>query len=64
MSPKVAPKQRALELVRNLEEDATYEEILYRLYVLQQIEEGLDDAEQGRTISHEELGEQIDEWLK
>jgi predicted transcriptional regulator len=36
-------------------EQATWDDILYELYVKQKIEEGLADIAAGRTISHEEL---------
>jgi predicted transcriptional regulator len=58
-----APKQRALELVRQLDDDVEYGEILYRLHLLQQVEQGLEDVEQGNTVSHDEVEDQIDEWL-
>lgn len=64
MATKAAPKRRVLELVSELDEDVSYREILYRQYLLQQIDEGLEDVEQGRTISHEDLGEEIEEWSK
>lgn len=63
MPRDAAPKQRALELVRQLDDDVDYGEILYRLHLLQQVEQGLEDVEQGNTIPHDEVEEQIDEWL-
>lgn len=64
MPRDAAPKQRALELVRQLDDDVDYGEILYRLHLLQQVEQGLEDVEQGNTVPHDEVEEQIDEWLR
>ena len=48
-------KQRVIEAVTKLPEDATVEEAMERLYFLAKIERGLDDARAGRTVSHEEI---------
>jgi predicted transcriptional regulator len=48
-------KQRVVEAVQQLPEDATVEEAMERLYFLAKVERGLEDAKAGRTISHEEI---------
>lgn len=50
--PKV--KERVLEAVRELPEDATVEDAMERLYFLAKVEKGLQQAEAGETMSHEE----------
>ena len=57
-------KEITLKLVERLDEDVTYEDIMYELYALQKIERGLRDAEEGRTVSHEEVKDQLSQWLK
>lgn len=52
-------KERVLEAVRKLPEDATVEDAIERLYFLAKVERGLKDAEDGRTISHEEVRERF-----
>lgn len=52
-------KERVLEAVRQLPEDATVEDAIERLYFLAKVERGLKDAEEGRTISHEEVRERF-----
>lgn len=59
-----SPKQAAQQLLERLDEDATYEDIMYEIYVLQKIERGLRDAEEGRTASHEEAKQKLNRWLK
>jgi hypothetical protein len=55
--PKV--KDRVLDAVRSLPEDATVEDAMERLYFLAKIEEGERQANAGRTVSHEEAKRRI-----
>ena len=50
-------KEEALQLISRLPEEATWEDIMYRLYVKRKIEEGIKAAEEGRTVSHDEVKE-------
>jgi predicted transcriptional regulator len=47
-------KESARQIIEHLPEQATWDEILYELYVKQKIEVGLQAAKEGRTVSHEE----------
>ena len=57
------PKQQVQELLENLPEDASLEDIQYHLYVRQKIEQGLADVAAGRIISHEEVQRRLAKWL-
>ena len=48
-------KQAAREIIDRLPDRATWDEIMYELYVKEKIEEGLADIEAGRTIPHERV---------
>ena len=61
--PAISPKRVARRLVDRLDDDASFEDSQYRLYVVQQIERGLRDVEAGRTVSHQELRVQLQSWL-
>jgi len=50
-------KEEALQLISGLPEEATWEDIMYPLYVKRKIEEGIKAAEEGRTVSHNEVKE-------
>jgi predicted transcriptional regulator len=63
MSDPTSAKKATLELVERMEEDVTFEDIMYELHVLQTIEHGRRDAAGGRTVSHEEAKERLDQWL-
>ena len=49
------PKQAAKELIEHLPDQASWNDIMYELYVKQKIEAGLADIEAGRTIPHEQV---------
>ena len=61
MSPAKEEVRRILEL---LPDDASLEDIQYRIYVRQKIESGLEDVEAGRTISEEEFEARMSKWLE
>lgn len=52
-------RDRVLEAVRDLPEDATVEDAMERLYFLAKVEEGLRQAEAGQTMSAEEARKRI-----
>ena len=57
-------KESVLELIKNLPEDVDFEDILYAIYVREKIEKGLAQADEGLTISHEEVKVRLEKWLK
>ena len=57
-------KEKMLQVVRALPEDASIEEAMERLLFLAKVEKGLEQADAGETLSHEELKERMSKWLK
>ncbi len=55
-------KQDALETLQRLPDDADIEEIMYRLYVLENIRRGQQDAEQDKSTTAEQLIQDIQTW--
>jgi len=53
--PNANAKQQAHELIDQLPDDATWDEIAYRMEVHASIERGLADSEAGRVIPQEEV---------
>lgn len=47
-------KQAAKQIVNQVSDQASWDEIMYEFYVKQKIEKGLKAVEDGRTVSHEE----------
>lgn len=63
MSVLPSAKQATLDLVERLEDDVSFEDIIYELYVLEKIQRGMKDAEEGRVVSHEEAKQRLSRWL-
>ncbi|WP_133511977.1 hypothetical protein [Candidatus Thiosymbion oneisti] len=55
-------KQEALEAIQRLPDDVDTKEIVYRLYVLENIRRGQQDAAEGKTQSAEEVLKDIQSW--
>ncbi|PPD28576.1 MAG: hypothetical protein CTY19_18485 [Methylomonas sp.] len=55
-------KQEALAVIQRLPDTADMEEIMYRLYVLENIRRGQKDAEQGKTTPSEQILRDIQAW--
>lgn len=48
-------KAEAEELVRSLPDEASWDDVMYEIYVRQKIEQGMRAAEDGRVIPHDEV---------
>lgn len=57
-------KDEALELIRRLPDGVTTADILDELYFKEQVDRGLRDVVEGRTISHQELKERLLQWRR
>ncbi|MBI3925941.1 MAG: hypothetical protein HY319_10410 [Armatimonadetes bacterium] len=57
-------KERAMELVSQLPDDYTMEDIVYHLYVVDKVQQALDDVENGRVVSHDDARRQLARWLE
>jgi len=64
MSTLQSPKQATLQALEKLDDDTTYADIMYEIYVLEKIERGFKDAEEGRVFSHKEAGTKLSKWLR
>ncbi len=48
-------KEQAHRLLDNLPDSATWDDVMYRIYVRQAIEAGIEDSDQGRTLDVKEV---------
>lgn len=55
-------KQEALDAIERLPENADTEEIMYRLYLLENIRRGQQDAREDKTQPAEEVLKEIQSW--
>ncbi|MDT4330127.1 hypothetical protein ACQE3E_02985 [Methylomonas sp. MED-D] len=62
MSHCQTAKQEAIAAISLLPDTVDFEEIVYRLYVLNKIYQGLEDVEHGKGISSEILLREIEQW--
>ncbi|HOV14473.1 MAG TPA: hypothetical protein PK771_09340 [Spirochaetota bacterium] len=51
----LAVKEEAKKMVENLPENATWDDLMYQLYVRKKVEKALKQAENGEIVSHEEV---------
>jgi len=56
------PREEVRRLLETLPDEATYEDIQYRIYVQQKIDRGLEASERGDFISDEEIEQRISRW--
>lgn len=52
-------KQRVIEALQTLPEDATIEDAIERLCFIAKVEEGLRQSEAGQVVPHEEVKKQF-----
>ena len=48
-------KEKAHQLLNNLPDSATWEDLMYRIYVREAIEAGLKDSDQAKTVDVTEV---------
>lgn len=55
-------KQDAIEAIERLPDNVAFDEIVYRLYVLNKTKQGMKDIDDGQVISSEDLAREIEQW--
>ena len=56
-------KEEVRQLIDDLPDDATIEDIQYHLYVKQKVAQGVADVRSGRVLSQEEVEKRFSRWL-
>ena len=56
-------KEEVREILENLPDDASLEDVQYHIYVRQKVERGLKDIEEGHVLSQEEVERRMSRWL-
>ena len=57
-------KQEVYQLLNQLPENISFDDIQYHIYVRQKIRRGIEDVEAGNTISEEEFDKRMARWLE
>jgi hypothetical protein len=60
----VTTKEKMLQTVQTLPDDASIENAMERLLLLAKIERGIEQADHGETVSHQAVRDRMAEWLK
>ena len=58
----MSDKQEALKIIEGLPDDCSTDDILAELYFKKQVDAGLKDIAEGRTVTHDELKTRIAKW--
>lgn len=56
---RMEAKQQVRELLDRLPDDCSLDDVLYHLYVVRSIEQGILDAEAGRVLPHAEVADAL-----
>ncbi|MCG6170042.1 hypothetical protein LFX25_19235 [Leptospira sp. FAT2] len=57
-------KQQAINLIENLPDDSSFDDIMEELFFSKKVQEGLSDLDNGKIVSHEKVVEEIAKWRK
>ena len=57
-------KEKMLQAVQDLPDDASIEDAMERLLFLSKIERGLQQARDGRTLTHSQIKERMKKWQR
>lgn len=63
MNAPISAKQEVTQLLAQLPDDATLEDIQYHLYVLEKIQRGRTDVAKGRSFTSKQARERLSRWL-
>lgn len=55
-------KEEIRDLLNNLPEDATLEDIQYHIYVRMKVGRGLESAERGELVTQDEMEARLPRW--
>lgn len=56
-------QEKVMQAVHDLPDDASIEEALERLFFMAKIEKGIQQADAGQTLSHEEVKERMAKYM-
>lgn len=56
-------KEQAKALIDSLPDDATWEDLMSEIYFKKNVDKGLQDLEDGKTLTHNEAKERLSKWL-
>jgi predicted transcriptional regulator len=64
MTDPINAKAHAREAIEGLPDSASWDDVMYELYVREAIDAGLADVRAGRSVPHEQVKGQLRELLR
>ena len=59
----VSEREKIQNVVRSLPAEARIKDAIERLYLLYKVEKGIQQADAGQTVSHQEAKKRLQKWL-
>lgn len=56
-------KQQVIEMIKNLPDDVSVDDIMSELYFRLQVDAGLNELDEGKGVPHEEVEKRMSKWL-
>jgi hypothetical protein len=56
-------KKEAIDLIKQLPNDSSFEDIQYHIYVREKVDRGLDDLKFRRVLTQREVERRMKRWL-
>lgn len=55
-------RDKAIQTINELPAEFDLEDLIEKLIFIEKVEKGLQEADEGKTISHEQLKDEIKKW--
>jgi predicted transcriptional regulator len=56
-------KEKAINTIKRLPEDATWEDIQERIFFIAGVEKGFKEIDEGKGIPHEKIKKELNSWI-
>jgi uncharacterized protein involved in tellurium resistance len=57
-------KDTIIAHIKDLPDDASYKDVMCAIYVIQNVEKGLEELRQGQYLTNQEAMDRLKKWLK
>ena len=64
MDSAILTKSELIKAIEELPEQIRVEDVIERLFILSKIKKGCQEADEGKTVSHEIAQKRMEKWLK
>lgn len=59
----MSPKEQIIQALKQLPDDASYEDAMERIFFLHKVARGIAQADNGQTITQEQARQRLARWL-